>query len=132
MKIPPSWQDKPHKRSQKDADARWTKKGGRSYFGYKDHICIDAEHGLIRRYAVTDAAVHDSQVFAQLLDDQNESDTIWADSGYRCEAIEEASDLIVKFMNGHIATIHSLKRKSKQIAPSLKLVPKSSVYLEPG
>lgn len=61
---------------------------------YKDHICIDAEHGLIRRYAVSDAAVHDSQVFAQLLDDQNESDTIWAESAYRCAAIEEALDLI--------------------------------------
>ena len=92
--IPASWQDKPHKRSQKDTDARWTKKGGKSYFGYKDHICIDAEHGLIRRYAVTDAAVHDSQAFAQLLDEQNQSDTIWADSAYRCEAIEQVLELI--------------------------------------
>jgi IS5 family transposase len=93
-KIPPSWQDKPHKRAQKDTDARWTKKGGKSYFGYKDHIGIDAEHGLIRRYAVTDAAVHDSQVLGQLLDADNQSDMIWADSAYRSQAIEETLALI--------------------------------------
>ena len=92
--VPQSWQDQPHKRSQKDTDARWTKKGGKSYFGYKDHICIDAEHGLIRRYAVTDASVHDSQVLGQLLDEDNDSDLIWADSAYRSEAIEEVLKLI--------------------------------------
>jgi IS5 family transposase len=92
--IPSAWQDKPHKRAQKDTDARWTKKGGKSYFGYKDHIGIDAEHGLIRRYVVTDAAVHDSQVLGHLLDEDNDSDTLWADSAYRCEAIEETLKLI--------------------------------------
>ncbi|NJL23552.1 MAG: IS5 family transposase, partial [Leptolyngbyaceae cyanobacterium SM1_3_5] len=88
------WQDKPHKSAQKDTDARWTKKGGKSYFGYKDHICVDAEHGLIREYAITDAAVHDSQVLGQLLDEDNESDRLWADSAYRSEAIEETLDLM--------------------------------------
>ena len=92
--IPPSWQDNPHQRSQKDSDARWTKKGGKSYFGYKDHISIDAQHGLIRQYAVTDASVHDSQVLGQLLDDDNESDKIWADTAYRAEAIEETLKLM--------------------------------------
>ena len=38
--IPPSWQEKPHRLSQKDRDARWTKKNGQSYFGYKNHINI--------------------------------------------------------------------------------------------
>jgi transposase, IS5 family len=92
--MPQSWQDKPHKRSQKDTDARWTKKGGKSYFGYKDHICIDAEHGLIRQYVVTDASVHDSQVLGQLLDEDNDSDLIWADSAYRSETIEEVLELM--------------------------------------
>jgi IS5 family transposase len=92
--MPQSWQDKPHKRAQKDADARWTKKGEKSYFGYKDHICIDAKHGLIRQYAVTPASVHDSQVLGQLLDEDNASDTIWADSAYRSEAIEQVLELM--------------------------------------
>lgn len=92
--IPSSWQDKPAKWVQKDTDARWMKKGGRSYFGYKDHICIDAEHGLIRRYAVTAASVHDAQVLGHLLDEDNDCDTIWADSAYLSEAIEETLQLI--------------------------------------
>jgi transposase, IS5 family len=37
-----------HKGRQKDSDARWTKKHGKSYFGYKNHIDADAEHKLIR------------------------------------------------------------------------------------
>ena len=44
-----------------DRDARWTKKHGRSFFGYKNHVNADTKHKLIRHYAVTDAAVHDSQ-----------------------------------------------------------------------
>lgn len=92
--VPQSWQDKPHQRSQKDTDARWTKKGGKSYFGSKDHIGIDAKHGVIRRYAVTEASVHDSQVLGQLVDEDNDSDTIWADSAYRAAAIEETLDLM--------------------------------------
>lgn len=87
--IPQDWKDKPDRFAQKDTDARWTKKGDKSYFGYKDHIGIDAEYGLIRRYAVTDASVHDSQVLGQLLDEDNESDEIWADSAYRSQEVEE-------------------------------------------
>jgi IS5 family transposase len=92
--LPQSWQDNAHKRSQKDSDARWTKKGGKSYFGYKDHIGIDAKHGLIRQYCVTDASVHDSQVLGQLLDEDNQSDEIWADSAYRSDAIEATLELM--------------------------------------
>lgn len=92
--TPAEWQDKPHKCSQKDTDARWTKKGGKSYFGYKDHICIDAEHRLIRRYVVTDASAHDSQVLGQLLDEDNDSDLIWGDSAYRSQSTEDTLELI--------------------------------------
>ena len=67
---------------QKDEDARWTKKHGKSHHGYKNHINIDKEHKLIRCYAVTDASVHDSQVFDEVLDDENSDRSIWADSAY--------------------------------------------------
>lgn len=93
-KIPQEWQDNPHRHAQKDTDARWTKKGNQSYFGYKDHIGIDAEYGLIRRYAVTDASVHDSQVLGQLLDEDNEGDEIWGDSAYRSQDVEEVLEFI--------------------------------------
>lgn len=35
-----------------------------------------------------------SQALGQLLDEDNHSDTLWADSAYRCEAIEETLKLI--------------------------------------
>ena len=45
----------------------------RSFFGYKNHVNADAKHKLIRHYAVTDAAVHDSQELEGLLDTDNTS-----------------------------------------------------------
>ena len=88
-KMPDGWDDKPNMKRQKDEDARWTKKHGKSHYGYKNHINIDKEHKLIRRYAVTDASVHDSQVFDEVLDDENSDRSIWADSAYRSQAREE-------------------------------------------
>jgi transposase, IS5 family len=86
--IPPQWQEQPHQGAQRDGDAAWTKKNGKSYYGYKDHLSIDAKHGFIRRYAVTDAAVHDSQAFTAVLDADNQGDEVWADSAYRSVALE--------------------------------------------
>lgn len=93
-KIPTEWEDKPHKLAQKDRDARWTKKNGVSHFGYKDHISIDTDYGFIRRYAVTDAAVHDSKMLGSVLDDDNSGEQIWADSAYRSAAIEAVLALL--------------------------------------
>jgi len=39
---------------------------------------------VIRKYAVSSAEVHDSQVFEALLDKDNSSADVWADSAYRC------------------------------------------------
>ena len=34
--TPAGWEDKPAKRRQKDVEARWTKKHGKSHYGYKN------------------------------------------------------------------------------------------------
>jgi IS5 family transposase len=86
--TPSEWEDQPNKRRQKDTDARWTKKHGRSYYGYKSHISMDRRHKLVRRYTVTDAARHDSQELDALLDDANTCGEVWADSAYRSAEIE--------------------------------------------
>ena len=86
--TPQSWEDKPAKRCQKDTDARWTKKHGKSHYGYKNHVNIDRRHKLVRRYQVTDAAVHDSQVVEDILDPDNTASDVWADSAYRSAEIE--------------------------------------------
>ena len=77
------------KNRQKDKDARWTKKHERSYFGYKNHIGVDRRHKFVRRYVVSDASVHDSQKFEDVLDTSNTASDVWADSAYRSDEIEE-------------------------------------------
>jgi transposase, IS5 family len=88
------------KRAQKDREARWTLKRGRTkpepegtqrqaipiavpVFGTKSHIGMDRRHGLIRRWTVTDAAQHDSRSFPALLDPGNTASPVWADTAYR-------------------------------------------------
>ena len=87
-RTPAGWKQQPAKVRQKDRDARWTKKHGRSFFGYKNHVNADAKHKLIRHYAVTDAAVHDSQELDGLLDKGNTCNDVFADGAYRSAKIE--------------------------------------------
>lgn len=85
-KMPESFSENVHKSAQKDTDARWTKKGGISHYGYKNHINADVKHKLIRKYKTTSAEVHDSQPLASLLDEKNDTKKLWADSAYMSEA----------------------------------------------
>ena len=41
---PEDWADKPAKRCQKDLDARWTKKHGKSHYGTRNHVNVDRTH----------------------------------------------------------------------------------------
>jgi len=89
--VPEDWADKPAKRCQKDLDARWseedqktvrgtvfpTNKHGKSHYGTKNHINVDRMHKLVRRYHVTDAAVHDSQAVDHLLMQGNTGSGVW-------------------------------------------------------
>lgn len=96
--IPEDWSD--HKKRQKDTDARWTQKNGQNHYGYKNHIDVDVKHKLIRSYEVTSASVHDSQVFETLLDEDNSSRDVWADSAYRSE--EKLSELKKRKFREHL------------------------------
>jgi transposase, IS5 family len=87
-KTPKAWKQNPAKNRQKDKDARWTKKHGKSFYGYKNHVNADAKRKLIRQYEVTDASVHDSQKFDELLNQGNTSADVYADSAYRSAETE--------------------------------------------
>src|SRR6202522_3146668 len=87
-KTPRAWKKDPSKNRQKDKDAGWTKKHGKSFYGYKNHVNADARHKLIRQYDVTDASVHDSQKFDGLLNKTNTSADVYADSAYRSAETE--------------------------------------------
>jgi len=86
--TPQAWAKKPAKNRQKDKDARWTKKHGKSFYGYKNHVNADARYKLIRRYGVSDASVHDSGKLDALLTKTNTSVEVYADSAYRSAAAE--------------------------------------------
>jgi len=116
------------KRRQKDLDARWTIKRGRSkrsdisdmeavgveiavpVFGYKNHAGIDRRHGFIRRWTVTSAAAHDSRPFEDLLDPANTASTVWADTAYRSGRNEAAMA-----QRGLVSKVHFRKPKGKAL-----------------
>lgn len=85
-KIPRRIKKNPKILSQKDLNARWTKKHNVSYYGYKDHVTVDRLSKLIIDYDVTSAEVHDSQV-ANYLIDPDETNEFWADSAYQTPEI---------------------------------------------
>ena len=126
-RVPESWRDKPAKLAQKDRDARWTVKYSKAKdkpdgskhvtdiaipaFGYKDHISIDREHGLIRKWKVTDASRYDGAQLRDLMDKTNTASGVWADTGYRSKKNE-------KWLarNGFVSHIHTKKPKGRPIS----------------
>src|SRR3954466_10531467 len=46
--------------SPRDPQAAWTRKNGRSRFGYMAHVAVDEVSGIVREAVMTPAALHDS------------------------------------------------------------------------
>jgi IS5 family transposase len=80
--IPEEWKDKPNKLEQKDLDADWVKKNGKTFYGYKNHIKIDNGSKLITCYAITPASVNDGAMLEDLLDENEAGQPLYADSAY--------------------------------------------------
>lgn len=77
-KTPEDWSAK--KTAHKDVEARWTQKNGQSFYGYKDHIKVNARTKLIETAVVTVASVHDSQATRDLV--QAGDVVMYGDSAY--------------------------------------------------
>tara|TARA_B100000315_G_scaffold66452_1_gene60386 strand:- start:166 stop:1212 length:1047 start_codon:yes stop_codon:yes gene_type:complete len=88
------WNDKPNKKKHKDIDARWTKKNGETFYGYKNHAKVDNRSKFINTYTVTDASVHDSQALDDLLDEKDKDQDLHADSAYTGE---EQDKIVAKY-----------------------------------
>ena len=112
-KTPGEWEKKPAKNAQKDKDARWTKKHGQSFYGYKNHIGVDKLHKIIRKWAATDASPHDSQKLDDILDASNTGNQVWADSAYRSAEIE--AKLAAKGMKSRI---HRRAARNRPLSPT--------------
>jgi IS5 family transposase len=63
-----------------DKDARWLKKGKRSYFGYKSFVTVGAEQGYVEKVAVTPANVSESRYFEKAIEGV-ETSRYYADKG---------------------------------------------------
>ncbi len=118
--VPESWKDNENKLRQKDTDARWATKNKERHYGYKNHIKIDAKTKLIEAFDVTDASVHDSNVFVKLLNPETDEEA-FADSAYRSAKIsEELKELGIKNKihekgyRGHPLSEEAKKRNTKK------------------
>jgi IS5 family transposase len=86
--VPAAW-DNPHKKAQKDTDARWTKKNKETHYGYKNHVKADAESKIILGYETTAANVHDSQMLPALLEKDDKGKKMYGDSAYKSEKTDK-------------------------------------------
>ncbi len=67
----------PEAKTRRNKEGEWSKKGGKSYFGYKLHTLADMDYDLIRRLETTTAEIHDSQI-----DLSEPGEVVYRDRGY--------------------------------------------------
>ena len=69
-----------NQKKERDPDAHQTKKGNQWYFGFKGHIGVDRDTGLVNKVKTTAANVHDTMPVPDLLEGTEEE--VFGDSGY--------------------------------------------------
>src|ERR687884_1074192 len=75
--------------SPRDPQAGWTKKNGKSRFGYKVHVAVDEGSGIVRAATLTPADVHDSVPADDLV--QGDEGAVYADKAY--DSVERRAGL---------------------------------------
>ena len=85
-----------NREKKRDPDAHQTKKGNTWHFGYKAHIGVDKDSGLVHTLRVTSANVHDVTVTSELL--TGEETSVHGDSVYL--GAEKRDDAITKNSQG--------------------------------
>ena len=98
-----------NKEKQRDPEAHSVKKGNQWYFGYKEHIGVDADSGLVHTVETTSANVHDSNMVVELL--QGTEEEVYGDSGYL--GAEKKDDAILVNNEGHPIRYQINKRPSQ-------------------
>lgn len=66
--------------SKRDKDATFTKKRGKTYYGYTCHIGLDKGTDVIHRVELMPANMHDSDIFESVVHGKKKS--VYADKGY--------------------------------------------------
>ena len=98
-----------NQKKERDPDARQTKKGNTWYFGYKAHIGVDKDSGLVHTVEVTGANVHDVTMVPKLL--TGEESVVYGDSGYL--GAEKREDAVTHNVNGKKIQYKTNRRPSQ-------------------
>lgn len=85
-----------NREKKRDREAHSTKKGNTWHFGYKAHVGVDRDTGLVHTLKVTAANVHDVTMMAELV--SGGEDTVHGDSGYL--GAEKREEAILRNRNG--------------------------------
>ena len=100
----------------RNEDGSWSKKGDKSYFGYKDHAKMDSENHIVTELAVTTASVHDGKI-----DLAKPNEIVYRDKGYfGCGTKAKGDATMKRATRGHPLSIRDKlrnKRISKKRAP---------------
>ena len=108
-----------NKEKKRDPDAHQVKKGNTWHFGYKAHIGVDKDSGLVHTVKATPANVHDVSEASKLLTGGEE--VVYGDSGYLGAGKRE--DAIVRNKSGH-----KIKYKINRRPSQVKKLSKSGQY----
>ena len=100
-----------NKDKQRDPDAHQVKKGNTWHFGYKAHVGVDKDSGIVHTIKVTAANQHDVSMTSELL--TGEETVVYGDSGYL--GAEKREDAVKKNKNGKRIR-YKINRRSSQIA----------------
>ena len=99
-----------NKEKKRDPDAHQVKKGNTWHFGYKAHIGVDKDSGLVHTVKATPANVHDVSEASKLL--TREEEVVYGDSGYLGAGKRE--DAIVRNKSGHKIK-YKINRRPSQV-----------------
>lgn len=99
-----------NREKRRDPDAHQAKKGNEWHFGYKAHIGVDKDSGLVQKVKVTAANVSDVATTPSLL--TGEEEVVYGDSGYL--GAEKREDAITKNKQGKKIR-YKINRRPSQI-----------------
>ena len=100
-----------NKEKQRDPDAHQVKKGNTWHFGYKAHVGVDKDSGIVHTVKVTAANQHDVSMTSELL--TGEENAVYGDSGYL--GAEKREDAVKKNVDGKRIR-YKINRRPSQIS----------------
>ena len=108
-----------NQKKKRDPDAHQVKKGNTWHFGYKAHIGVDRDSGLVHTVEATSANVHDVVETSKLL--TGEEAVVYGDSGYL--GADKREDTIIRNKSGQ-----KIKYKINRRPSQIKKLSKSGQY----